>query len=219
MFKTQEMVFVLYCPKFYYTTSLFKFQAVFPIMKLVLIILMALTLFLMIIFRYYQYACALPSISSGDSIDWKEPTPEEIVKKVTGGVKSGSIVLFHNDLENTTQALPQVLELLSGKGYEFVPVGELIYTSDYTIDANGMQIPTVQSSTVITPDNADEVLAQYSDDLKAAGFTDEQLNAAVQAVKDGAEIPEQVAEVLAGLSANAVESAADTTSTSAEYEK
>ena len=128
----------------------------------------------------------LPSISSGDSIDWKEPTPEEIVKKVTGGVKSGSIVLFHNDLENTTQALPQVLELLSGEGYEFVPVGELIYTSDYTIDANGMQIPTVQSSTVITPDNADEVLAQYSDDLKAAGFTDEQLTAAVQAVKDGA---------------------------------
>lgn len=154
-----------------------------------------------------------------DSIDWKEPTPEEIVKKVTGGVKSGSIVLFHNDLENTTQALPQVLELLSGEGYEFVPVGELIYTSDYTIDANGMQIPTVQSSTVITPDNADEVLAQYSDDLKAAGFTDEQLTAAVQAVKDGAEIPEQVAEVLAGLSANAVRSAADTTSTSAEYEK
>lgn len=154
-----------------------------------------------------------------DSIDWKEPTPDEIVKKVTGGVKSGSIVLFHNDLENTTQALPQVLELLSGEGYEFVPVGELIYTSDYTIDANGMQIPTVQSSTVITPDNADEVLAQYSDDLKAAGFTDEQLTAAVQAVKDGAEIPEQVAEVLAGLSANAVRSAADTTSTSAEYEK
>lgn len=154
-----------------------------------------------------------------DSIDWKEPTPEEIVKKVTGGVKSGSIVLFHNDLENTTQALPQVLEQLSGEGYEFVPVGELIYTSDYTIDANGMQIPTVQSSTVITPDNADEVLAQYSDDLKAAGFTDEQLTAAVQAVKDGAEIPEQVAEVLAGLSANAVESAADTTSSSAEYEK
>lgn len=154
-----------------------------------------------------------------DSIDWKEPTPEEIVKKVTGGVKSGSIVLFHNDLENTTQALPQVLEQLSGEGYEFVPVGELIYTSDFTIDANGMQIPTVQSSTVITPDNADEVLAQYSDDLKAAGFTDEQLTAAVQAVKDGAEIPEQVAEVLAGLSANAVESAADTTSSSSEYEK
>ena len=82
-----------------------------------------------------------------------------------------------------------------------------------------MQIPTVQSSTVITPDNADEVLAQYSDDLKAAGFTNEQLTAAVQAVKDGAEIPEQVAEVLAGLSANAVKSAADTTSTSAEHEK
>lgn len=43
-------------------------------------------------------------------------------------VKSGSIVLFHNDLENTTEAIPQILEQLSQKGYEFVPVSELIYT-------------------------------------------------------------------------------------------
>lgn len=105
-----------------------------------------------------------------------------------------------------------MLEQLSGQGYEFVPVGELIYTSDFTIDANGMQIPTVQSSTVLTPENADEVLAQYSDELRAAGFTDEQLNAAVQAVKNGAGIPEEVTEVLAGLSENTSGDAPDTSS-------
>lgn len=140
-----------------------------------------------------------------DSLDWKEPTPEEITQKVTSGVKSGSIVLFHNDLENTTQALPQVLERLSGEGYEFVPVSELIYSGDYTIDPNGMQIPTVQSSSVITPENAGEVLAQNSDRLKAAGFTDEQIDRAEQAVKSGAELPEVIAQVIAGTEGDAAE--------------
>lgn len=124
---------------------------------------------------------------------------------MTSGVKSGSIVLFHNDLENTTQALPQVLEQLSGEGYEFVPVSELIYTGDYTIDANGMQIPTVQSSSVITPENAGEVLAQNSDRLKAAGFTDEQIAQAEQAVKSGAELPEVIEQVIAGTEGDAAE--------------
>lgn len=124
---------------------------------------------------------------------------------MTSGVKSGSIVLFHNDLENTTQALPQVLEQLSGEGYEFVPVSELIYTGDYTIDANGMQIPTVQSSSVITPENAGEVLAQNADRLKAAGFTDEQIDRAEQAVKSGAELPEVIAQVIAGAEGDAAE--------------
>lgn len=112
-------------------------------------------------------------------------------------MKSGSIVLFHNDLENTTEALPQILEQLSAKGYEFVPVSELIYTDDYTIDANGMQIPNVQSNAEITPDNVDEVMAQYSGQLKAAGFTDDQLELAAKAVKNGAEIPDEVYEALA----------------------
>lgn len=146
-----------------------------------------------------------------DSVDWKEPTSEDIVKKVTENVKSGSIVLFHNDLENTTQALPLILEQLSEQGYEFVSVGELIYTDDYTIDANGMQIPAVQSGTAITPENADEVLAQYQDELKAAGFTDEQLGAVVSAVKSGAEIPPEAAEVIAALTADTADSSTENT--------
>lgn len=141
--------------------------------------------------------CALPSISSGDSLDWKKPEPASITKKVVNSVKSGSIVLFHNDLENTTEALPQVLEQLSQKGFEFVPVSELIYTENYTIDPNGMQVPIVQSDAVITPENVDEVMQQYSGELRRAGFTDDQLALAAQAVKNGAEIPDEVYEALA----------------------
>ena len=139
----------------------------------------------------------LPSISSGDSLDWKDPTPEDITKKVVDNVKSGSIVLFHNDLQNTTEALPQILEQLKQKGFEFIPVSELIYTDNYTIDPNGMQVPVVQSNMEISPDNIDEVMNQYSDQLKQAGFTDEQLELAADAVKGGAEIPEEVYEALA----------------------
>lgn len=112
-------------------------------------------------------------------------------------MKSGSIVLFHNDLENTTEALPQILEQLSQKGYEFVPVSELIYTEDYTIDPNGMQIPIVQSNYEITPENIDEVMAQYSEQLRSAGFSDDQIELAARAVKNGAEIPDEVYEALA----------------------
>jgi predicted xylanase/chitin deacetylase len=132
-----------------------------------------------------------------DSLDWKKPDPSAITKKVVNSVKSGSIVLFHNDLENTTEALPQILEQLSQKGYEFVPVSELIYTENYTIDPNGMQIPIVQSNTEITPENVDEVMAQYSEQLHSAGVSDEQMALAAQAVKSGAEIPDEVYEALA----------------------
>lgn len=139
----------------------------------------------------------LPSVSSVDSVDWKDPTPDDITKKVVGNVKSGSIVLFHNDLENTTQALPMILEQLSRQGYEFIPVSELIYADNYTIDASGKQIPAVQSGAEITPENVDEVMAQYSDKLKEAGFTDDQLSLAVQAVKNGAKVPDEVYDALA----------------------
>ena len=60
-----------------------------------------------------------------------------------------------------------------------------------------MQIPIVQSNTEITPENVDEVMAQYSEQLHSAGVSDEQMALAAQAVKSGAEIPDEVYEALA----------------------
>lgn len=130
-----------------------------------------------------------------DSIDWKEPTPEDIKARILDGVKSGSIVLFHNDLENTTEALPQILAQLKKDGCEFVKVSDLIYHDNYSIDANGQQIQVSQSSQALTPDNVEQVLAQNSEALAKAGFTDEQIAAAVAAVKGG-DIPEDIAAML-----------------------
>lgn len=49
-------------------------------------------------------------------------------------------MLFHNGAKNTPEALPKVIEKLQADGYRFVPVSELIYQDNYTIDHRGKQI-------------------------------------------------------------------------------
>ena len=80
-------------------------------------------------------------VSTDDSRDWQDPTPKQIVNRVISKVKPGSIVLFHNGAKNTPTALPTVLQTLQAQGYSIVPVLQLIYKDNYTIDAAGMQIP------------------------------------------------------------------------------
>ena len=162
-----------------------------------------------------------------DSVDWKKPTAAQIQKKVLKGVKSGSILLFHNDLENTTEALPEILKELKSQGYEFVTVKDMIYTENYTIDAQGKQVPAVKSSIELTEERLEQVLAQNSDKIKAAGITDEQIQAARNAIKNGdlsalpSELQPFAAEVMAQIGKDgvplsgdtAVEDSSDTSST------
>ncbi|HEX3038839.1 MAG TPA: polysaccharide deacetylase family protein [Caproiciproducens sp.] len=75
-----------------------------------------------------------------DSLDWRNPTPKQIVQRVTTQVKPGSIVLFHNGAKNTPTALPEVIETLQARGFQIVPVSQLIYRENYTVDNTGMQI-------------------------------------------------------------------------------
>ncbi len=55
-----------------------------------------------------------------DSRDWSRPGVAGIVANVTSEVRPGSVLLFHDgggDREQTLQALPRVLSLLSARGY------------------------------------------------------------------------------------------------------
>lgn len=88
---------------------------------------------------------------SVDSIDWQEPDAATITKRVVDKTVSGSILLFHNDLANTTEALPNVITSLKQKGFSFVKVSELIYKNNFTIDHTGKQIQTV--NTIISGTN------------------------------------------------------------------
>lgn len=80
---------------------------------------------------------------SVDSLDWKDLSAEEIKTRVVTRVKNGSIVLFHNQGLHTAEALPSIIRELKAKGYEFVPIGELIYRQNYVMGADGAQIPNV----------------------------------------------------------------------------
>lgn len=74
-----------------------------------------------------------------DSLDWKKPTAAELTRRVTEKCENGSIVLFHTALDNTREALPEIISSLKEKGYTFATVGELIYKENYDIDVDGEQ--------------------------------------------------------------------------------
>lgn len=74
-----------------------------------------------------------------DSLDWKGLSAGEVVKRVIGRVKNGSIILMHNNADNVLESTRLTLDWLKNKGYKVTSVGELIYNENYTIDANGVQ--------------------------------------------------------------------------------
>ena len=74
-----------------------------------------------------------------DSLDWKDLSAQEIAERILAQTKSGSIILCHNNGLHTAEALPIVLDALKARGFEFVPIGELVYRENFTIDRTGRQ--------------------------------------------------------------------------------
>ena len=81
-----------------------------------------------------------------DSIDWKNISADEILKRVTTKVKRGSIIQLHTGTEHTAEALPHILDYLKKENLSAVPVSELIYFDNFIIDNNGMQISEQETS-------------------------------------------------------------------------
>lgn len=74
-----------------------------------------------------------------DSLDYTGLTVDEIVSRVVSRARNGSIILFHNGVENTAEALDRILTELENQGYSFVSVNDLIYKDNYSIDHTGRQ--------------------------------------------------------------------------------
>ena len=72
-----------------------------------------------------------------DSLDWKDPTPEQMTKTVLDKVKDGSIVLMHNGAKNTPAALPGIIKGIKDKGFEIVLIKDLIPEGEYYTDVQG----------------------------------------------------------------------------------
>ena len=76
-----------------------------------------------------------------DSLDWKNYGVDSIVNTVLNhkDLKNGSIILMHNGAKYTKDALERVITGLQDKGYEIVPISQLIYTGKYHMDNTGRQ--------------------------------------------------------------------------------
>ena len=77
-----------------------------------------------------------------DSLDWKDYGVKSILSTVLDNQElgNGSVILCHNGAKYTADALDQLIDGLEKKGYEIVPVSQLIYKEGYHMDVNGRQI-------------------------------------------------------------------------------
>ena len=60
-----------------------------------------------------------------DSWDWRRPGVAAIVSNVVDNVFPGAIILMHDgagDRSQTLEALPQILQILTERGYRFEPI-------------------------------------------------------------------------------------------------
>ena len=78
-----------------------------------------------------------------DSLDWKDYGVDSILRTVCEHkhLGKGSIILCHNGAKYTADALDRLLTTLQQKGFEIVPISELIYKEDYYLDTEGRQHP------------------------------------------------------------------------------
>jgi polysaccharide deacetylase family sporulation protein PdaB len=76
-----------------------------------------------------------------DSLDWKKLGEQQEIDRVLNNkaLQSGSIILFHNDAPNTPKTLDRIIKGLKEKGYEIVPISQLIHRENYFMDHTGRQ--------------------------------------------------------------------------------
>ena len=81
-----------------------------------------------------------------DTIDWQnDRSVDFIVKRVLDNVKSGDIILCHNNAQYVLDYMPIIIKELKNRGFEFVTVEELLLQGDTTINSQGIQQPATQS--------------------------------------------------------------------------
>lgn len=78
-----------------------------------------------------------------DSMDWKNYGADAILKTLCTHphLGNGSILLMHNDTRYTAGILDKLLTALQSKGYEIVPLSQLILKDNFHLDADGRQFP------------------------------------------------------------------------------
>jgi polysaccharide deacetylase family sporulation protein PdaB len=74
-----------------------------------------------------------------DSLDWTNPGENVIYDRIISNIGNGSILLFHNNAEQTPKVLDRLIKAIKKQGYKFVTVSEMIYKDNFFIDHTGKQ--------------------------------------------------------------------------------
>ncbi len=88
--------------------------------------------------------------------DWRGSSPKTILRRVTRHIKSGDVILFHDsgslirsegaDRGNTVAALPMVIDELRQKGYEIVPLSQMLNELDHIEEESFVEVIVPPSS-------------------------------------------------------------------------
>lgn len=62
-----------------------------------------------------------------DTVDWKNPAPDWIVRRISGRLEPGALILMHPKLSSST-ALPAMIKEIKNRGFVLGTVSELIST-------------------------------------------------------------------------------------------
>lgn len=62
---------------------------------------------------------------TADTIDWRKPTPEVIIRRIEGKLQNGAIILMHPTIP-TIQALPELIRIIKARGYTITTVSDII---------------------------------------------------------------------------------------------
>lgn len=76
---------------------------------------------------------------SVDTLDYNGLDLSSMWNRLKDKITNGSIILMHNGTKHTAESLDTIIQNIKDKGYEIVPVSELIYKDNFTIDNTGMQ--------------------------------------------------------------------------------
>lgn len=76
-----------------------------------------------LIYSEFGYPCILWSV---DPQDWRRPGVSVVVNRLVSGARPGAILLTHDIHAPTIVAVPQALDQLLAKGYQFVTVSQLM---------------------------------------------------------------------------------------------
>lgn len=68
----------------------------------------------------------LPVFWDVDPLDWNTKNTAQVVQKVTTSAEDGDIILMHDYYESSVEAALQIVDFLTGQGYDFVTVDRLL---------------------------------------------------------------------------------------------